>query len=172
MRDASRTVGRLRDLGTDALQASGTLAPLHRRVLQGHSYRVYGALEELFALYERIVVDNAALAAPLAFEDSFKPMNAFLRTLRKGPLAESGPASEPAAYAQAGGAALQAMGELDTRSLRELRRLIEARVQRSHGARRPDDAPTPLGPGRSGRPDGGHPGLAAHAGGRGAAWRR
>ena len=125
--NVSRMLGRLRDLGADAL-ASGTMPALHRRILQGDSYVLYTQLELLFARYERVLAANPALAEPLAFQDAFKPVNTFMRTVRKGPLAEGGPTGEAAAFTAAGKAAMDSMAALSTRCTLALGSLIENRI--------------------------------------------
>ena len=125
--DMHRRLGRLRDLGTDVL-ATGSLPALHRNVLHGDSYVLYSTLEQLFARYERIVKTNPALAEGLAFEESFKPVNAFMRTVRRGPLAEGGPAGDAAAFAAAGQAAMDAVSALNERTLHALDGRIAQRV--------------------------------------------
>ena len=122
-----RMLGRTRDLGAHAL-ASTTLAPFERRILQGDSYVMYSQLELLFARYERVVKANPALTEPLAFEEAFKPANAFMRALRKGPLAEDGPAGDAAAFNAAGQAALASIQALTDRSNAALTGLIHARI--------------------------------------------
>jgi methyl-accepting chemotaxis protein len=124
---AIRMLGRMRDLGAEALTA-GTLTPFQRRVLQGDSYVMYTLLELLFARYERVIKANSSLGEPLAFEEAFKPANAFMRALRRGPLAESGPAGDAAAFAAAGQAAVESMTALTTRSHASLAALIDARI--------------------------------------------
>jgi methyl-accepting chemotaxis protein len=130
----SRVLGRLRDLGTDVLSA-GKLTPFQRSFLQGDSYVIYTQLELLFGRYERVVKANPALGEPLAFQDAFKPVNAFVRVLRKGPMAESGPQGDAVALAAAGQAAIDAMAALTSRSYTALAGLIEARIAAQHRAR-------------------------------------
>ena len=132
--DVQRRLGRLRDLGADAL-AAGSLPTLHRNVLHGDSYVLYSTLEQLFGRYERIAKTNPALGEPLAFQDAFKPVNLFLRTVRKGPLAESGPVGDAAAFAAAGQAAMDSVAGLNERSIVALRGLIEQRVASLQRAR-------------------------------------
>jgi len=129
-----RMLSRLRDLGADALAAT-TLTPFQRRMIQGDSYVMYTQLELLFARYERVVKANPQLGEPLAFEDAFKPVNAFMRALRKGPMAEAGPAGDAAAFAAAGQSAVEAMTALTERSHASLARLIEARIAAQRLAR-------------------------------------
>ena len=130
----SRMLGRLRDLGADALTA-GTMTPFQRRFVQGDSYVMYTQLELLFARYERVVKANPGLAESLAFQDAFKPVNVFMRALRKGPMAESGPAGDAAAFAAAGQAAIESMAALTGRSYTSLAGLIEARIAAQRLAR-------------------------------------
>ena len=125
--DVHRRLGRLRDLGADVL-ASGPLPALHRNVLHGDSYVLYSALEQLFGRYERIVKTNPALTEALAFQDAFKPVNLFMRTVRKGPLAEGGPTGDATAFATAGQAAMDAVAALNERTIQALGGLIEQRV--------------------------------------------
>ncbi len=132
--DMHRRLGRLRDLGADAI-ATGKLDTLHTRVLQGDSYVLYSSLEQLFARFERIVKTNPSLAEGLAFEESFKPVNAFMRTLRRGPLAEGGPSGDAAAFAAAGQAAMDAVAGLNGRSVQALQGLIQLRVASLQRAR-------------------------------------
>ena len=129
-----RMLGRMRDLGADAL-AAAALSPLQRRIIQGDSYVMYSQLELLFARYERVVKANPQLGEPLVFEDAFKPANAFMRTLRKGPMAEAGPTGDAAAFSAAGQSAIEAMTALTERSHTSLARLIEARIASQRLAR-------------------------------------
>ena len=129
-----RMLGRMRDLGADALAATA-LSPLQRRIIQGDSYIMYTQLELLFARYERVVKANPQLGEPLVFEDAFKPANAFMRALRKGPMAEAGPAGDAAAFTAAGQSAMDAMTALTERSHASLARLIEARIAAQRLAR-------------------------------------
>jgi methyl-accepting chemotaxis protein len=123
-----RMLGRLRDLGADALASGQPLPALHAKVLRGDSYVMYGALEELFARYERILKRNEALGGPLAFQEAFKPVNAFMRAVRKGPLAEPAPAGDAAAFDAAGLAAMESVAGLDRRSVDALAGLISVRI--------------------------------------------
>ena len=131
---AIRMLGRMRDLGTSALAATA-LTPFQRRYIQGDSYVMYTQLELLFARYERVVKANPSLGPALAFEDSFKPTNAFMRALRKGPLAEAGPVGDAATFSAAGQAAIEAMTALTSRSHQALAGLIEARIGAQRAAR-------------------------------------
>ena len=88
---------------------------------------MYSQLELLFARYERVVQADPALAEPLGFQDAFKPVNAFMRAVRKGPLAEP-PGGDPAAFAAARTAAMASMVVLTERSHTALATLIEARI--------------------------------------------
>jgi len=124
---AIRMLGRMRDLGADALSTS-TLTPFQQRIIQGDSYVMYTQLELLFARYERVVKANPALAEVLAFEETFKPANAFMRAIRKGPMAESGPAGDAAAFSASGQAAVDAMMALTDRSHTLLAGLIQSRI--------------------------------------------
>jgi methyl-accepting chemotaxis protein len=124
---AIRMLGRLRDLGSDAL-GSATLSPFAARIVQGDSYMMYLQLEQVFARYEQVVKINPGLADALAFEDAFKPVNAFMRTVRKGPLAEGGPKGDAAAFAEAGRLAVESMVALAGRSHASLASLIDARI--------------------------------------------
>ena len=132
--DMQRRLGRLRDLGADAI-ASAAMPALHRNVLHGDSYVLYSALEQLFARYERIAKANPALGETLAFQDAFKPVNLFMRTVRKGALAEGGPTGDAAAFANAGQAAMDSIAGLNERSVVALRGLIEQRVAALERAR-------------------------------------
>ena len=125
--DVLRRLGRLRDLGGDALVA-GKLEALHTRVLQGDSYVLYSALEDLFAVYERIGKANPEMVAVLGAEEAFKPLNTFMRTVRRGPLAEGGPKGDAAAYAAAGQVAIESVAALNVRSVKALEQLVDARV--------------------------------------------
>jgi methyl-accepting chemotaxis protein len=129
-----RMLGRLRDLGADALAATA-LTPFQRRIIQGDSYVMYTQLELLFSRYERVVKANPKLGDPLAFEEAFKPANAFMRSLRKGPMAEAGPAGDAVAFAAAGQSAVDAMAGLTQRSHAALALLIEARIAAQRLAR-------------------------------------
>ncbi len=122
-----RMVGRVRDLGADAL-AAAAITPFQRRIIQGDSYVLYAQLELLFARFERVVKANEALGPTLAFQDAFKPVNAFMRTLRRALLAEGGPAGDAPAFAAAGRSAIEAMTGLAERSFTALSGLIEARI--------------------------------------------
>ena len=129
-----RMLGRLSDLGADALRAAA-LSPLQTRLIQGDSYVMYQQLELLFARYERVVKANPGLVAALAFEEALKPVNAFMRATRKGPLAEGGPVGDAAAFAAAGQSAVQSMTGLTRRSHTALVTLIEARMAKQRLAR-------------------------------------
>ena len=129
-----RMLGRLRDLGADSL-AAGSMPAMHKRVLQGDSYVMYTQLELLFARYERVVKVSPGLAGALDFQEAFKPVNTFMRAVRKGPLGESGPVGESAAYSAAGQAAMQSMAALATRSVTALAGVIEARIAAQQKAR-------------------------------------
>ena len=131
---AIRMLSRMRDLGTEAL-ATTTLSPHAARIIQGDSYMMYLHLEQLFARYERVVSINADLTSPLAYEEAFKPVNTFMRAIRRGPLAEGGPAGDAKAYAAAGQLAIEAMEGLTQRSHASLARLIELRIAAQRGAR-------------------------------------
>ena len=131
---ALRLLGRLRDLGSDAV-ATATLTPFQRRIIEGDSYVMYTQLELLFARYERVVKTNPALAEILTFEDAFKPVNSFMRAVRKGPLADAAPVGDEAAFAAAGQAAMDSMTALTARSFSALAGLIEARIQAQQLAR-------------------------------------
>lgn len=121
-----RMLGRLRDLGAQAVK-NGALTDLSRRVLNGDSYVMYAQLELLFTRYERIVKAKPELDV-LAFEDAFKPVQAFMRTLRKGPLAEGKPVGDESAFAASGKEAIASMFNLTNRSIDGLETLIEARI--------------------------------------------
>lgn len=129
-----RMLGRTRDLGADAL-ASATLTPFQRRVLQGDSYVMYSQLELLFSRFERVVKLNAGLAEPLAFAEAFKPVNGFMRALRKGPLAEAGPQGDAAAFGALGQAAVESITALTNRSHAALAGLVDARIAGQRHAR-------------------------------------
>ena len=129
-----RLLGRLSDLGADAL-AGAALTPFQRRIIEGDSYVMYAQLELLFARYERVVKSNPALGEPLGFQDAFKPVNAFMRAVRKGPLVESGPVGDAAAFAASGQAATVAMAALANRSYTSLTGLIDARIAAQRQAR-------------------------------------
>ena len=131
---AIRLLGRMRDLGADAL-TSAALTPFQRRIIQGDSYVMYSQLELLFARYERVVKSNPGLSEALAFEEAFKPANAFMRALRKGPMAEAGPVGDPAVFAAAGQSAVESMTALTSRSHTSLAGLIEKRIAAQRLAR-------------------------------------
>ena len=131
---AIRLIGRMRDLGADAL-TSAALTPFQRRIIQGDSYVMYSQLELLFARYERVVKANPGLSETLAFEEAFKPANAFMRALRKGPMAEAGPVGDPAVFAAAGQLAVESMTALTSRSHTSLAGLIEKRIATQRLAR-------------------------------------
>ena len=122
-----RLLGRMRDLGADVL-ASAKLTPFQRRFLQGDSYVIYSQLELLFARYERVIKARPNLGETLSFEEAFKPANAFMRALRKGPMAETGPVGDPAAFTAAGQSAVESMTALTIRSHQALSSLIERRI--------------------------------------------
>ncbi len=125
---AIRVLARMRDLGTAAI-ASGSLTPFQRRILQGDGYLMYSQLELLFARYERVVKLNPALATPLAFEEAFKPANAFMRAVRKSVRADGGePAGDAKAFADAGEAAIQSLTTLAHRSHDALEGLVQSRI--------------------------------------------
>jgi methyl-accepting chemotaxis protein len=88
---------------------------------------MYMHLEELFASYERVVKMNPSLVQALAYEDAFKPVNVFMRAIRKGPLAEGGPVGDSAAFAAAGQLAIESLIGLTSRSHVSLASLIDAR---------------------------------------------
>ncbi len=127
--DVQRRLGRLRDLGSDALAAGGELPPLHARILAGDSYVLYGALEELFGRYERAVAAEPELAARLDFQEALKPVNTLLRATRKGLLGREGATGDAAAYAAAGQAATASIAALNQRSAEALDGLIGRRVE-------------------------------------------
>jgi methyl-accepting chemotaxis protein len=129
-----RMLGRLRDLGSDAL-AQGQLDELHARFLNGDSFVMYAQLETLFTRYERVTKARGDLAQSLAVEESLKPINVFMRAVRKGPLAEGGPRGEAAAFNAAGEAALASASALCDRSQVALATLIEDRVRALRQAR-------------------------------------
>jgi len=131
---AMRMLGRLRDLGGDAL-AAGSLTPFQARIIQGDSYVMYAQLELLFARYERVVKANPELGAALGFEEAFKPANAFMRAVRKGPNAEGGPKGDAGAFAAAGQTAVESMAGLTSRSHTALAGLISARIASQQLAR-------------------------------------
>jgi len=131
---AIRMLGRMRDLGADAL-TSAALTPFQRRIIQGDSYVMYAQLELLFARYERVVKANPGLNEALAFEEAFKPANAFMRAVRKGPLAEAAPAGDAAVFAAAGQSAVESMTALTSRSHTALAGLIEKRIAAQRLAR-------------------------------------
>ncbi len=123
---AIRMIGRMRDLGSDAIKTA-ELTPFHARPLHGDSYVMYQLLEELFAGYEAVVKANPAVAGSLAFEEAFKPANAFMRATRRGPLADGGVTGDASGYAASGQAAIDALTALTHRSYSVLGTLIEAR---------------------------------------------
>jgi len=129
-----RTIGRMRDLGADAITAA-TLTPFQGRILQGDSYVMYAQIEQLFTRFERVVKVNPGLEGPLAYPDAFKPVNVFMRAVRKGPLAEGAPAGDAAAFAAAGQSAIESMTSLTSRSHAALADLIEKRIAAQHRAR-------------------------------------
>lgn len=131
---ALQTLGRMRDLGGLTL-ATRELTPASRRFLAGDSYHMSRHLETVFARYERVVKAAPELAQALAFEEAFKPVNAFLRSVRRGPLADAGPTGDAAAYAASAQAALAAMNALVTRSYTTLDSLIGQRAQALERAR-------------------------------------
>ena len=120
-------IGRMRDLGSDVL-AKGAITPFQRNLLQGDSYVMYRQLEEMFARYEKVVKANPDTAAALAFEDAFKPVNVFMRSVRKGPLAETLAAGDAAPYVGAADKAIESMTALTQRSHDVLQALIHARI--------------------------------------------
>ena len=132
--DIMHMMGRVRDLGSDALSAS-QLAPYQQRIVQGDSYVLYARLEALFARFEDVRKANPPLGEQLAFEDVFTPANAFMRAVRKGPLAASGPAGDPAAFLAAGQAAVEAMVGMADRSYAALEGLIGERIAHEKNSR-------------------------------------
>jgi methyl-accepting chemotaxis protein len=124
---AIRMLGRMRDLGADAL-GTVTLSPFAERIVRGDSYVMYMHLEQLFARYERVVKMNPSLAQALVYDDAFKPVNAFMRMIRKGPLAGGGPVGDAAEFSAAGQLAVESLMGLTSRSHTVLATLIEARV--------------------------------------------
>ncbi len=127
-------VGRLRDLGEQAL-AAGSLSSMQRTALHGDSYVMYRQLEGLFARYERVAKANPEAGKALAFEEAFKPANVFLRALRKGPLAEGLAATDPAPFAAAGTAAIDAVRGLTEQSLVALEAMVVRRIDQQHATR-------------------------------------
>lgn len=132
--EAIRVLSRLRDLGTHALSTT-TLSPFAERLIRGDSFVMYRDVEELFARYERVLKLNPDLSQALAFEEAFKPVNVFLRAVRRGPLAEGAPAGDAVAYAAAGQQALDAMVGLANRSHVTLSALIEQRMTKQRASR-------------------------------------
>jgi len=124
----AQNIGRMRDVGVQAM-SSGTLTASQRGILFGDSQVTYRDLENAFARYERVVKARPDLAASLLFEEAFAPANVFMRGLRKGLLAESGPAGDAAALDASGRAAIDAMMSLTERSHRALASLIEERIE-------------------------------------------
>jgi methyl-accepting chemotaxis protein len=122
-------IGRMRDLGFKGM-AAGALLDEDRQLIYGTSYIVYRDVEALFARYERVVRFAPQVKEALAFEEAFAPVNVFLRTVRRGVLAEGGPRGEAAAFAAAGAAAMQSVTALTTRSYDTLGSLIDARIER------------------------------------------
>jgi methyl-accepting chemotaxis protein len=122
-----RRIGRVRDLGADALAAAAA-SPFQRRIVQGDSYVLYAELELLFARFERVVKANEALGPRLQFADAFKPVNAFMRTLRRSLPADKEPSGDAAAFAMAGQNATAALSALADRSLTVLSSLVEQRI--------------------------------------------
>jgi methyl-accepting chemotaxis protein len=132
--EAIRILGRIRDLGADAL-GSGALSPFAGRIVRGDSYLMYMHLEQLFARYERVVKMNPDLAQPLGYEEAFKPVNGFMRAIRKGLLAEGGPSGDAAAFSSAGQGALDSLVGLTNRSHAALAKLIETRIDAQRRSR-------------------------------------
>jgi methyl-accepting chemotaxis protein len=126
---ARRMLGRMRDLGADAMR-EGKLDDFRGRYLQGDTYIMYSQLETLFTRYERVTKDRSDVAATLAVEEALKPINVFMRAARKGPLASGGPRGEMAAYVAAGDAAIASARGLAERSQQVLGQLIEERISR------------------------------------------
>jgi hypothetical protein len=186
---ARRMLGRMRDLGADAMR-EGKLDDFRGRYLQGDTYIMYSQLETLFTRYERVTKDRSDVAATLAVEEALKPINVFMRAARKGPLASGGPRGEMAAYVAAGDAAGAGAIDRGTHQPPEagtryptgrgrgraadcgllLLLLLSGHpwwtagsdaAHRRNGARRLVAVATPLGPGRSRAPDDRH---ANHAG--------
>ena len=119
--------GRLRDLAVDVV-SKGAVTPFQRRLLQGESYLMYRALEDLFARYERVAKVQPTLAQTLGAEEAMKPANVFMRSLRKGALADSPAAGDGAALGATAQTALDSLMQLTMRSYTVLDSLIEQRI--------------------------------------------
>ncbi|MBP8308412.1 MAG: HAMP domain-containing protein [Burkholderiaceae bacterium] len=121
-------LARMRDLGTEALKAA-SLSAQRRGVIHGDSYVTYKDLETIFSRYERVVQANPDLAGTLAFQEAFTPVNAFMRTVRRGVLASAGPNGDAAAFAAAGQAAIDSITTLTQRSHQALSGLVDQRIE-------------------------------------------
>jgi methyl-accepting chemotaxis protein len=124
---AIRMLSRIRDLGSQVVSAA-SMSPFEARTIQGDSYVMYMHLEQLFARFERVGKVNPSLLPALAYEDAFKPVNGFMRAIRKGPLSEGGPVGDPAAFSAAGQLAIESLFGLTNRSNVALAALIDARI--------------------------------------------
>jgi methyl-accepting chemotaxis protein len=120
-------LSRMRDLGADSVKTAA-LSAQRRGVIHGDSYVTYKDLETIFSRYERVIQADPGLAGPLAFQDAFTPVNAFMRTVRRNVLASAGPNGDAAAIAGAGQAAVDSIMALTQRSHKALDRLIEDRI--------------------------------------------
>jgi methyl-accepting chemotaxis protein len=125
--EAIRMMSRLADLGAEGLRST-KITPFQRHILDGDSYVMYSQLELLFARYEQVAKANPGVGESLAFQDALKPVNGFMRALRKGPMAEGGPAGDASAFTSAANEATASLAALMERSYTSLSALIEARV--------------------------------------------
>ncbi|WP_127997065.1 methyl-accepting chemotaxis protein [Piscinibacter defluvii] len=127
-------VGRVGDLGGVALERK-ELGSFGRRIVQGDTYVLYKAIEELFARYERVAASDEQLKESLAFQGAFDPVNAFLRGVRKSLLPDSGPKGDAAAFGAAAQSATDALSRLAERSQAAVGLLVEQRIARLEAAR-------------------------------------
>ncbi len=127
-------LGRMRDIGAGAISGI-PLTAQQRGVMYGDSNVTYRDLEIIFSRYENIVQRSPDLTSVLAFQDAFTPVNAFMRSVRKGVLAESGPTGDAAAFAAAGQAAMDSITALTQRSYQGLSGLIESRIDAQRNTR-------------------------------------
>ncbi len=125
----AHAIGRLRDLGVQAL-TTRELSAAQRNEINGTMYGAYRMSELLFGRYERVAKANPSIATPLALEDAMKPMNVFLRSLRKATHGEALSDADPKTLQEAGDAALASTMALTRRSCDALEQLLHARIER------------------------------------------
>ncbi len=134
VQEVAGMVGRVGDLGRVALERK-ELGSFARRIVQGDTYVLYKAVEELFARYERVAKSDEELNRALAFQGAFDPVNTFLRGVRKSVLPDSGPKGDAAAFDTAARSATEALAQLAERSQAAVGALVEQRIARLEAAR-------------------------------------